>query len=62
MEKLIPNKKMHFKNINTGDIFEGTIYLGIYDKPENYVEVTHQEYLEYLENKNKGLEVEHNAL
>lgn len=60
--KLIPEKKMHLKDVRTNEIAEGYIYLGIYDKPENYVEVTHQEYLDYLENKNKELEVEHNAL
>ena len=39
---------MHLKNINTGDIYEGTIYLGIYDSASNYIEVSEEEYLEYL--------------
>lgn len=48
MNKLEPSKNMHLKNIHTGDIYEGTIYLGVYDSPENYVEVTEEEYQEYL--------------
>lgn len=50
--KLIPSEGMHWKkNVENGDIYEGTIYLGIYDSPENYVEVTEEEYQEYLTNK-----------
>lgn len=48
MEKIIPNKNKHFKNINTGDIYEGAVYLGIYDSIDNYVEVTEKEYQEWL--------------
>lgn len=48
MRTMIPNKNKHFKNIKTNDIYEGTIYLGIYDSPDNYVEVTEEEYQEYL--------------
>ena len=46
--KLIPNEGMHLKDINTGDIHEGAIYLGIYDSKENYIEVTEEEYQEWL--------------
>lgn len=56
MIELIPNKNKHFKNINTGDIFEGTIYLGKYDSEDNYVEVTEEEYQQYLIDKEKELE------
>ena len=35
-------------NINTGDIHERAIYLGIYDSKENYIEVTEEEYQEWL--------------
>jgi hypothetical protein len=48
MRKLTPNKNKHFKNINTGDIYEGVIYLGIYDSAINYVEVSEEEYQAYL--------------
>lgn len=53
MNKLTPNKNMHLKNITTGDIYEGTIYLGIYDNSNNYTEVTEEEYQEWLLNKEK---------
>lgn len=48
MGKLIPNTNKHFKNINNGDIYEGVIYLGIYDNESNYIEVSEEEYQEYL--------------
>lgn len=56
MRKLTPNKNKHFKNINTGDIYEGTIYLGIYDSPYNYVEVSEEEYQEYLKQQQEVIE------
>lgn len=56
MIELIPNKNKHLKNINTGDIFEGTIYLGKYDSEDNYVEVTEEEYQQYLIDKEKEAE------
>lgn len=43
-----PSKNKHFKRIETGEIFEGEIFLGIYDKKENYTEVSEEEYQEYL--------------
>lgn len=43
-----PSKNKHFKRIETGEIFEGEIILGIYDKEENYTEVSEEEYQEYL--------------
>ncbi len=46
--KLIPSEGMHLKDVNNGDIAEGYIFLGIYDSPENYVEVTEEEYQEWL--------------
>lgn len=52
---LTPESNMHLKNVNTGDIYEGAIYLGIYDSASNYVEVTEEEYQEYL---NRDLEEE----
>ena len=48
MRKLTPNTNKHFKNIHTGDIHEGVIYLGIYDSEYNYIEVSEEEYQKYL--------------
>lgn len=48
MKKIIPSKNKHFKNINTGDIYENVVYLGIHDSADNYVEVTEEEYQEWL--------------
>lgn len=48
MRKITPSLNKHFKNIHTNDIYEGSIYLGIYDSADNYVEVSEQEYQEYL--------------
>ena len=41
----------HWKNTATGDIYEGDIYLGKYDSPENYVAVSESDYALY---KGKG--------
>ena len=46
---LTPAKGKHLKN-KEGQIFEGAIYLGCYDSKDNYVEVTEEEYQEYLIN------------
>ena len=45
--KLVPANGKHLKN-KEGQIFEGAIWLGIYDSKDNYVEVTEEEYQEYL--------------
>ena len=44
---LTPSKGTHLKS-NQGQIFEGCIYLGCYDCQDNYVEVSEEEYQEYL--------------
>ena len=48
MRKITPSLNKHFKNIHTGDIYECVIYLGIYDSESNYIEVSEEEYQEYL--------------
>jgi len=53
--KLIPSEGMHLKNIHSGDIHDTYIYLGKYDSADNYVEVTEDEYQEYI---NRPIEVE----
>ena len=44
---LTPSKGKHLKN-KEGQIFEGCIYLGCFDSKDNYVEVSDEEYQEYL--------------
>ena len=44
---LTPSKGKHLKN-KEGQIFEGAIYLGCFDSKDNYVEVSEEEYQEYL--------------
>ena len=44
---LTPAKGKHLKN-KEGQIFEGCIYLGCFDSKDNYVEVSEEEYQEYL--------------
>ena len=46
--KLIPDENKHLKDINSGEIYEGSVYLGIYDNAENYTEVSEEEYQEWL--------------
>jgi hypothetical protein len=46
--KLIPDENKHLKDIGSGEICEGAIYLGIYDSVENYTEVSEEEYQAYL--------------
>lgn len=48
MRKITPSANKHFKDTHTGDIYEGVIYLGIYDSESNYIEVSENEYQEYL--------------
>ena len=44
---LTPTKGKHLKN-KEGQIFEDAIYLGCFDSKDNYVEVSEDEYQEYL--------------
>ena len=53
IRKLTPSLNKHFKDIRTGDIHEGAIYLGIYDNASNYVEVSEEEYQAYLKKTNE---------
>jgi hypothetical protein len=56
MRKLTPSANKHFKDIHTGDIHEGIIYLGIYDSESNYIEVSEEEYQEYLKKQEEIIE------
>lgn len=45
----------YVKNLLTSEFFTAdTIYLGIYDKAENYSDVTKEEYEEYIKEKDNG--------
>ena len=50
--KLVPANGKHLKN-KDGQIFEGAIWLGIYDSKDNYVEVTEEEYQKWLEEQHE---------
>lgn len=55
VRKLTPSENMHLKNIKNGDIYEGVIYLGSYDSADNYIEVTEEEYQEWLNKQSETL-------
>lgn len=38
----------YFKSKNDEELFNSTIYLGILDKPENYIPIKQQEYIKLL--------------
>ena len=42
--KLTPEEGYHISKADRSDMYEGFIYLGKYDLPENYIEVIAEEY------------------
>ncbi len=42
--KLTPVEGFHISKADRSDMYEGFIYLGKYDAPENYIEVIAEEY------------------
>lgn len=42
--KLTPEKGSHISKADRSEMYEGFIYLGKYDLPENYIEVIAEEY------------------
>ena len=42
--KLTPEEGYHISKADRSDMYEGFIYLGKYDLPENYIEVIDEEY------------------
>ena len=44
--KLTPEKGFRISKADRSDMYEGFIYLGKYDLPENYIEVPNEEYEE----------------
>lgn len=56
------SKTNYIKSLVDNVVYENnTIYLGIYDKEENYEEATKEEYDEYIKTKEKTREEEMNA-
>ena len=49
---LTPSAGMHLRRKSSGDIYEGTIYLGKYDSEDSFDEVSEDDYERWL----KGLE------
>ena len=45
--ELIPEEGFHLSNTDKTEMYEGFIYLGKYDSPDNYIEVTNEEYEEW---------------
>ena len=50
---LIPSEGMRIKHNDSGQIYEGTVFLGCEDDSNKYVEVTEAEYQEYLSSQNE---------
>ena len=53
--KLTPEEGFHISKADRSDMYEGFIYLGKYDLPKNYVEVTNEEYEEWT-NTEEGIQ------
>lgn len=49
--KLTPEEGFHISKADRSDMYEGFIYLGKYDVPENYIEVSDSEYEEWKRRK-----------
>ena len=45
--ELIPEEGYHLSNKDKTEMYEGFIYLGKYDSPDNYIEVNNEEYEEW---------------
>ena len=45
--ELIPEEGFHLSNTDKTEMYEGFIYLGKYDSPDNYIDVTNEEYEEW---------------
>ena len=54
--KLTPEEGFHISKADRSDMYEGFIYLGKYDLPENYIEVIAEEYEAWKQLKAEELE------
>jgi hypothetical protein len=53
---LTPDTDKHISNVDKTEMYEGQVYLGKNDLPENYIEVTEQEYQEWKLQKEQEAE------
>lgn len=42
--KLVPSENKHLKNISTGEVYEGEIYLAKSLKASDFIEISEEEY------------------
>ena len=54
--KLTPTPSFHISKADRSEMYEGFIYLGKYDLPENYIEVIAEEYEAWKQLKAEELE------
>lgn len=54
--KTYQSKTGYVKSVDGTRYEAKTIYLGKYDKAENYEDINEKEYKEYVTNQNKGLQ------
>lgn len=57
---ITPEEGYKFSNLDKSEMYEGSIYLGKYDSPDNYVEVTLTEYEEWKVAKDQEI-INHNS-
>ena len=55
---MIPAEGYHFSDADKSEMYEGFICLGRYDSPENYIEVTNEEYDEWKRLKEEAHKIE----
>ena len=55
---ITPEEGYKISNLDKTDMYEGSLYLGKYDAPENYIEVTNTEYEEWVLAKELELKAE----
>lgn len=48
-----PDEGYKLSNLDKTEMYEGSVYLGIYDSPDNYTEVTIEEYSDWLNKKER---------
>ena len=55
---ITPEEGCKISNLDKTEMYEGSLYLGKYDTPENYIEVTNTEYEEWKIAKELELKAE----
>lgn len=49
----------YFRRVETNEVYEGDLYLGKYDDPANYEEITEEEYLEAKNQERENIAISH---